>query len=151
MLHTIADDDLDRIVLDTLALFVGGNTDVEPDWCPQGDQVVATIRLDGTVDGEGVAGVVAVFADRNSAACITGSMMGLSAELCEDADVVDVMGEIANVVGGNVKACLGDGLQLGLPQVGQAGPDVEPVSRRGYRFDGLGITVALFDAVEVAP
>lgn len=147
MLHTIDPDDLDRIVLDTLALFVGGNTEVAPDWAPQDASVVATVRLDGTVAGEPVCGVVAVVADAASSACITGSMMGMAAELCDPADVTDVMGEVANVVGGNVKACLGDGLQLGLPEVGAAVPAAVPVARRGYRFDGLGIAVALFDGV----
>ena len=46
--------------------------------------------------------------------------------MLEDEDVADALGELANVVGGNVKAVLPGPSVLGLPEVGSApaaGPD----------------------------
>ncbi|SOC52155.1 Chemotaxis phosphatase CheX [Blastococcus aggregatus] len=43
-----------------------------------------------------------------------------SPEVLEDEDVVDAFGEIANVVGGNVKAALPGSSGLSLPDVGEA-------------------------------
>ncbi|HEY0118145.1 MAG TPA: chemotaxis protein CheX [Cellulomonas sp.] len=63
-----------------------------------------------------------------------------------DDDLVDALGEVANVVGGNVKALLPDHGTLSLPQVGGALPDdgaVHPVQRvpLGWRGRSLVLTV----------
>mgnify|MGYP006289827161 CR=1 FL=1 len=72
-------------------------------------------------------------------------MLGISPELCEPVDVTDVLGEVANTIGGNVKACLGEGLALTLPEVT---PDATlapgAVTVRSYRCEGFTLTVALY-------
>ena len=68
-----------------------------------------------------------------------------SAPVCDD-DLVDALGEIANVVGGNVKALLPEHGTLGLPRVGGVLPEdgaVHPVQRvpLGWRGRSLVLTV----------
>jgi chemotaxis protein CheX len=66
-------------------------------------------------------GSVVLTAGRQTAADLTRALLGEAApELLDHEDVADAFGEIANVVGGNVKAALPGPSTLGLPQVGEA-------------------------------
>jgi hypothetical protein len=66
-------------------------------------------------------GTVVLTTGRQTAAELTRALLGEAApELLEHEDVVDAFGEIANVVGGNVKAALPGPSALGLPEVGEA-------------------------------
>ena len=66
-------------------------------------------------------GTVVLTTGRETAAGLTRALLGEHAppEL-EDEDIVDAFGEIANVVGGNVKAVLPGPSALSLPDVGAA-------------------------------
>jgi hypothetical protein len=64
-------------------------------------------------------GSVVLTTGRQTAADLTRALLGAVApELLEHEDVADAFGEIANVVGGNVKAALPGPSALGLPEVG---------------------------------
>ena len=66
-------------------------------------------------------GSVVLTTGRQTAADLTRAMLAESApEMLEHEDVADAVGEIANVVGGNVKAALPGPSVLGLPEVGTA-------------------------------
>ena len=66
-------------------------------------------------------GSVVLTTGRQTAADLTRALLGPAApELLEHEDVADAFGEIANVVGGNVKAALPGPSALGLPEVGDA-------------------------------
>ena len=66
-------------------------------------------------------GSVVLTTGRQTAADLTRALLREAApELLEHEDVADAFGEIANVVGGNVKAALPGPSTLGLPEVGQA-------------------------------
>ena len=66
-------------------------------------------------------GSVVLTTGRQTAAELTRALLGEAApELLDHEDVADAFGEIANVVGGNVKAALPGPSVLGLPQVGPA-------------------------------
>jgi chemotaxis protein CheX len=66
-------------------------------------------------------GSVVLTTGRQTAAELTRALLGDSApELLDHEDVADAFGEIANVVGGNVKAALPGPSALGLPEVGDA-------------------------------
>ena len=66
-------------------------------------------------------GSVVLTTGRQTAAELCRALLGSSApELLEHEDVADAFGEIANVVGGNVKAALPGPSALGLPEVGEA-------------------------------
>jgi chemotaxis protein CheX len=72
-------------------------------------------------------GVVVVTCGRGTAAELTRALLRehAPAEL-EDEDVDDALGEIANVVGGNVKAVLPGPSALGLPETGTTPPVAGP-------------------------
>ena len=66
-------------------------------------------------------------------------------------DLVDALGELANVVGGNVKALLPDHGTLGLPQVGVALPEggaVRPVQRVPLSWRGRSLVLTVWAADE---
>jgi chemotaxis protein CheX len=66
-------------------------------------------------------GSVVLTTGRETAAGLTRALLGDHApEELEDEDVADAFGEIANVVGGNVKAALPGTSALSLPGVGEA-------------------------------
>ena len=72
-----------------------------------------------------------------------------SPEVLADEDVADAFGEIANVVGGNVKAALPGPSTLGLPQVGEA-PGVrnpEDVCRLEVLWRGQPLVVSVQGAL----
>jgi chemotaxis protein CheX len=51
---------------------------------------------------------------------IAASMFDLMAEDLADADLVDAVGELANIVGGSVKSCIDGHARLSLPAVEKA-------------------------------
>jgi chemotaxis protein CheX len=66
-------------------------------------------------------GSVVLTTGRETAAELTRSLLGPAApDVLDDEDVADAFGEIANVVGGNVKAALPGPSALSLPGVGEA-------------------------------
>ena len=66
-------------------------------------------------------GSVVLTTGRQTAADLTRALLREAApELLDHEDVADAFGEIANVVGGNVKAALPGPSTLGLPEVGPA-------------------------------
>ena len=66
-------------------------------------------------------GTVVLTTGRETAAGLTRALLGDHAPAqLEDEDIVDAFGEIANVVGGNVKAALPGPSALRLPDVGDA-------------------------------
>jgi hypothetical protein len=72
-------------------------------------------------------GAVVITMGRRAAAELTRCLLGAHApEVLEEEDVVDALGEMANVVGGNVKGVLPAPSVLGLPEVGHAPVPADP-------------------------
>jgi chemotaxis protein CheX len=72
-------------------------------------------------------GAVVITTGRDTAAELTRCLLREHApEVLEDEDVEDALGEIANVVGGNVKAVLPGPSVLGLPEIGTPPAAGEP-------------------------
>jgi chemotaxis protein CheX len=58
-----------------------------------------------------------------TAADLTRAFLGMDAtEPVQEADLVDALGELANVLGGNIKALLAEHVELTLPQVSRQSP-----------------------------
>ncbi len=95
-------------------------------------------------------GSVVLTTGRQTAADLTRALLGEAApELLDHEDVADAIGEIANVVGGNVKAALPGPSTLGLPQVGEA-PGVrnpEDVCRLEVLWRGQPLVVSVQGAL----
>jgi flagellar motor switch protein FliN len=82
----------------------------------QGDRIVASVNFAGDV-----LGVVSVIAEKNFARIITGKMIDKPLEeVQKEEEIKDVIGEISNIVGGNLKGGFSDsGLvcEISLPSI----------------------------------
>lgn len=85
---------------------------VEADWTPAIDRVTATIQIGGSWRG-----VVVLEASRNQCCEYAAAMLGSEAPPSVTDDVRDAMGELVNMVGGNLKCTLAQGARLSLPFV----------------------------------
>ncbi|WNV75568.1 chemotaxis protein CheX [Geodermatophilus sp. DSM 44513] len=99
-------------------------------------------------------GSVVLTTGRQTAADLTRALLAEAApELLDHEDVADAFGEIANVVGGNVKAALPGASTLGLPEVGPA-PAVrnsEDVCRIDVLWRGQPLAVSVQGALPPLP
>ena len=99
-------------------------------------------------------GSVVLTTGRRTAADLTRALLGEAAPAeLEDEDVVDAFGEIANVVGGNVKAALPGPSALSLPQVGDAPPVRNPadVCRVVVAWRGDPVAISVQGALPALP
>jgi len=99
-------------------------------------------------------GSIVLTTGRQTAADLTRALLAeASPELLDHEDVADAFGEIANVVGGNVKAALPGPSTLGLPEVGPA-PAVrnpEDVCRIDVLWRGQPLAVSVQGALPPLP
>jgi hypothetical protein len=95
-------------------------------------------------------GSVVVSCLPDTAAELTRALLrGRAPAALEPEDVEDALGELANVLGGNVKALLPGPSALGLPEVGTPPPAVSPVDtcRVELSWRGQPLTVSVQGAV----
>ena len=91
-------------------------------------------------------GAVVLTCGRDTAAELTRALLGEHAPpVLEAEDVDDALGELANVVGGNVKAVLPGPSALGLPEVGATPPAGSPADsvRVDVLWRGQPLTVSV--------
>ena len=82
------------------------------------DEIHAWVDVHGPHPGR-----VLVSTEAVTAQLLARALLGMDAdEPVSDADLVGALGEVASVVGGNVKALVSDPHSLGLPQVDRARP-----------------------------
>lgn len=99
-------------------------------------------------------GTVVLTTGRETAAGLTRALLGDHApDELEDEDVADAFGEIANVVGGNVKAALPGPSGLSLPDVGDAPAIRNPadVCRLDVLWRGQPLTISVQGALPPLP
>lgn len=118
-------DPIHSIAQDVFAAMVDeGDADMLRLWdgTPELDDAVhAWVDVDG-----GAAGRVVLSTERPTAEHLTRALLQMAPdEPVADGDMVDAFGEVANVVGGNVKALVPDPTVLSLPRVDTRMPDVE--------------------------
>ena len=99
-------------------------------------------------------GTVVLTTGRDTAAGLTRALLGEHApDELEDEDIVDAFGEIANVVGGNIKASLPGHSALSLPEVGVA-PAVrnpEDLCRIDVLWRGQPLSISVQGALPPLP
>ena len=99
-------------------------------------------------------GSVVLTTGRQTAADLTRALLGeATPEPLDHEDVADAIGEIANVVGGNVKAALPGPSTLGLPEVGRtpAVRNPEDVCRIDVLWRGQPLAVSVQGALPPVP
>ncbi len=99
--------------------------------CDETDAVSAVIRISGGWDS-----LVQVLAPRTTAKIIASTMFATEEAALSEEEIRDAVGEIVNMVGGNLKGIVEGESSLSLPCVGNTGG--EPP----FGADFVGITVA---------
>lgn len=110
-------------------------------------QLVASVEIRG-----GRNAAVDVFAHENLMTAIAETMFCAERDSLSKSEIRDAFGEIANMIGGNVKGAFGEESDLTLPTVGEANDSLERLPHESLRttFDCCGhpLTIVLR---EVAP
>jgi chemotaxis protein CheX len=136
-------EDFEAISTDICATYVSEDAVVLP--ADQGGSAGADHRAHVVIFGD-VCAQVAVECDAESAADLARRMFDLAPdEPVSPDDVADALGEIANVVGGNVKSLSPLPANLGLPQVQTPAPaqPEESLCRVDVVWDGGRVTLSV--------
>ena len=111
----------------------------------QGSDVHSSVSISGSWTGHIVYASSTAAATRAAAAFMAVEPAEVSAD-----DLVDVLGELANILGGNVKAMLPAGCFLSLPQVVLAPesatryPNAERITGLYGEWDGEAVSVSMW-------
>lgn len=112
---------------------------------PHGEMVTAAVYLTGNVQG-----AVLLHCPPWQACGLAAQFLGRTPPSVVDDDVLDVMGELANMVAGNLKCTLLPGTHLSIPSVSQ-GTDstlrlcgTRPIQRRAFRTPLGPVWVTMF-------
>lgn len=140
------DGELAAVTKNVFETMLGTGIEVLTGWRQPGKfETTAFIALTG-----GWNGTLTVECSREQARCFASAMLGMSAEELEPADITDAVGEIANIVAGNLKV-LFPGARLGLPSVIQ-GTDyalrvcnAKPFSRAAFSSPWGPFQISLFE------
>ncbi|WP_157538327.1 MULTISPECIES: chemotaxis protein CheX [unclassified Nocardioides] len=142
-------DDLQAVTEDVWLALVGEDEVLLPRLVPPGTPFDATGVWSAavTISG-GWHGVVTVELDADVAGRLSARMLDLpSAEDAEDADVADAVGELVNMIGGNVKSLMPGPSVLSLPAVaaGRAvfASDVTEVCRIDVAWRGGPVRICI--------
>ncbi|WP_432563877.1 chemotaxis protein CheX [Kineococcus sp. SYSU DK003] len=95
----------------------------------EGEILCASVTISGARPG-----IVTVSVERPLAAPLAGALLQEDGELTDE-DVYDSLGEVSNIVGGNIKALVPDAGPLGLPVVSTAKPLHGASDRLAARLD----------------
>ncbi|HXN46071.1 MAG TPA: chemotaxis protein CheX [Bryobacteraceae bacterium] len=87
------------------------NQDGTP-WFPSADRLTSAVHLAGDWNG-----AVLLECSRNQACRFAGRFLSQYPPASVDDDVRDVLGELANMIGGNLKCVLTRGIRLSMPSV----------------------------------
>jgi len=115
---------------------------------PPAEAVSAWVDIRGPWNGS----VVLTCAPATAAALTESVLMTRPPTVVDDEDVKDALGELANVLGGNIKSVLPGESRLGLPQIGSAPPtgSLDDVCRVAGQWRGQFLTITVQGAA-VAP
>lgn len=81
-------------------------------WFPSGDRLTSALHLAGDWNG-----AVLLECDRRQACGFAGRFLSMDPPDTVDDVVRDVLGELANMIGGNLKCVLNKGIRLSIPSV----------------------------------
>jgi chemotaxis protein CheX len=81
-------------------------------WNPSGDRLTSTVYLTGEWNG-----VVLFDCNPRQACQFAGRILSMDPPAIVDDDVRDVLGELANMIGGNMKCGMTTGVSLSMPTV----------------------------------
>lgn len=111
-LSGVSPDTLADLLQQVWSSYLSGDLDVVAEQAVFAEPVTASVSITGASNGH-----VVLRLDRPAAVDVACTMLHLDEAELATGDVADVIGEIANMVGGNVKTVLPEPSSLSLPQV----------------------------------
>ncbi|MCZ2837894.1 chemotaxis protein CheX [Modestobacter sp. VKM Ac-2985] len=113
---------------------------------PPAEVVSAWVTITGPWNGA----VVLTCAPATAGALAESVLMTRPPTVVDDEDVADALGELANVLGGNIKSVLPGPSSLGLPQIGSAPATgrLDDVCRVNGQWRGQSLTITVQGATE---
>ena len=129
----VEDEALEQIVDQMWASYFAHTDYLAPSFDPhdiEGDILCASVTISG-----GRPGIVTVSVEKAAAVPLSAALLQEDGDLTDE-DVYDSLGEVANIVGGNIKALVPDAGPLGLPVVSTAKPLHGSSGRLAARLDG---------------
>ncbi|KGH46444.1 hypothetical protein IN07_12100 [Modestobacter caceresii] len=123
------------------ALVGDGEAFVPVPVAPPAEVVSAWVTISGPWDGA----VVLTCAPATAEALAESVLMTRPPTVVDDEDVADALGELANVLGGNIKSVLPGPSSLGLPQIGSAPTTgrLDDVCRVNGQWRGQSLTITV--------
>lgn len=113
MSHAALPGELTQVVESVFAAMMqlGADPCTTP-WFPGANRLTAAVRLTGEWNG-----AVLIECDQRQACAFAGRFLSIDCPKSADDLVRDVLGELANMIGGNLKCVLTHGMQLSMPLV----------------------------------
>jgi chemotaxis protein CheX len=113
---TIDEEILQQVVTDVCSGMLGLHMEPSEAFnCEDTDALSAVIRISGGWDS-----LVQVLTPRKTAVAIASSMFDMTEDELSEAEIRDAVGEVVNMVGGNLKGIVEGDSSLSLPCVGQS-------------------------------
>ncbi|MEM0926248.1 MAG: chemotaxis protein CheX [Planctomycetota bacterium] len=141
--YTITIDCVTEMVNDLFTSMLGMNIDPTPIQANKirFDDLLASIQITGDQQTS-----VFIFTSVDVAKSIASAMFGAALDELETSEVFDALGEVVNVIGGNIKGVLNEECALSLPCVGPSeGICPSGVLEVTYQIDGRPLTVIVVD------
>jgi chemotaxis protein CheX len=150
---TLASDDITEIAREVWSGMLGLDSEVVPTGTDQGDGQLFT----GTVTVTGAADcLVSIQTSDAGARAYAAAMFGSTAGEVADDEVVDAVGELTNMVGGNIKSLLPEPSRLSLPAVAQGRrqllhvPGAEVLNQVALSSEGEQVLITVWSRPETA-
>jgi chemotaxis protein CheX len=87
-------------------------TTIDLPWQPTGERLTSSVYLEGDWNG-----AVSLECNGEQACRFAGQFLSMEPPDAVDDDVRDVLGEMANMIGGNIKSAMGMDIRLSMPSV----------------------------------
>lgn len=114
----LSSDDVAQIVTEVWTSMLGIDAErLEVHPKIEGPAVAGSVGVSGAVEAQ-----ISLEMTAEAAQQFAGLMFGLAVDEVSDDDVADAVGELTNMVGGNVKSLIADSGMLSLPVVAQGKP-----------------------------
>lgn len=140
--------DLDKIAGQVWAAFLDDGSEVVVQGPTEDAEVAASVAIVGAYEGH-----VIVACTRDSARAVASALFAIADDDVTADDVSDALGELANVLGGNVKSILPGPSKMSLPTVAPTAhrqwPGTNEVCRTVLAWNGNTFTVSLLTGREI--
>ena len=143
----LSSDDVAQIVQEVFSSMLG--LDIEPAEIEienAGAAVAGSVGVSGATDC-----LISMEMQEEAARAVAGAMFGLEAPDVSDDDIADAVGELTNMVGGNIKSLLPEPSTLSLPVVAQGKsptlrvPGGKPLLEASYVSDGFPLNLTVWN------